>query len=428
MFLYLVIAGIVLTILFSAFFSAAEMSFSSVNTVRLENDAKDGKRGAKTALKVAENFDDALSAILIGNNLFNIAASSLTTVLALWFIEQKIVTVMGEDELNTIATAVLTILIIIFGETIPKITAKKSSNGFAVAFGWLVRFFMIIFYPVVKLVVFLANLFTSRMKQDDNSEESVDELQSIIETAEDEGVLDKDRTELVQAAIDFEDISAYEVMTARVDMDAIDVDDSYEDIIKFIHETPYTRIPVYEESIDNIIGVVHLNKLLKTFAENPKTNIRSILYKPCFVYKTTKLPTVLAELREAKQHLAIVSDEYSGTLGVITMEDVLEQIVGDIWDESDEVEKDVVKRSDNEFTVDGDMIISDFIDLCGLDEDEFDCDSDTVGGFVIETFGTYPKKGDEVEYENITFKVIEMDERRIGKLIVKINPVESDND
>ena len=420
MILYMVIAGIVLSILFSAFFSAAEMSFSSLNSVRLENDAKDGRRGAKVALKVSEHFDDALSAILIGNNLFNIAASSLTTVL--------VILIFGDDKLNAAATAILTVVIIIFGETIPKITAKKSANGFAVFFGWLVRFFMLIFYPIVKIVVWLSNLFTKGMKQEDTAEESVEELQSIIETAEDEGVLDKDRTELVQAAIDFEDISAYEVMTARVDMDAIDVDDSYEEIIKFIHETPYTRIPVYEESIDNIIGIVHLNKLLKTFAENPKANIRSILYKPCFVYKTTKLPIVLSQLREAKQHLAIVSDEYSGTLGVITMEDVLEQIVGDIWDESDEVEKDVVKRSDNEFSVDGDMSISDFIELCGLDEDEFECDSDTVGGFVIETFGTYPKKCDELEYENITFKVTDMGERRIEKLIVKINPIESDND
>jgi len=420
MVLYMVIAGIVLSVLFSAFFSAAEMSFSSLNSVRLENDAKDGRRGAKIALRVSEHFDDALSAILIGNNLFNIAASSLTTVL--------VILIFGDDKLNAAATAILTVVIIIFGETIPKITAKKSANGFAIIFGWLVRFFMIIFYPIVKLVVLLSSLFTRGMKQEDSAEESVEELQSIIETAEDEGVLDKDRTELVQAAIDFEDISAYEVMTARVDMDAIDVDDSYDEIIKFIHETPYTRIPVYEESVDNIIGIVHLNKLLKTFAENPKANIRSILYKPCFVYKTTKLPIVLSELREAKQHLAIVSDEYSGTLGVITMEDVLEQLVGDIWDESDEVEKDVVKRSENEFAVDGDMGISDFIELCGLDEDEFDCDSDTVGGFVIETFGTYPKKGDEIEYENITFKVTDMGERRIEKLIVKINPVESDND
>lgn len=414
MVMYFVIAGLVACVILSAFFSASEIAFSSVNTVRLENDAKEGKRLAKIALWVSERFDDALSTILIGNNLVNIAASSLATVL--------VILVTGDDKYNFVATIILTIVVIIFGETIPKITARKNANRYSVFAGGIIRFLMILFFPIVKTIVLLINLITRGMKKVEDDDESVEELQSIIETAEGEGVLDKDRTELVQNAIDFDNISAYEVMTARVDMDAIDIEDSYEDIIKFIHDTPYTRLPVYEGTRDHIIGIVHLNKLLKALAENPDADIRSLMYKPCYVYKTMKLPKVLQTLRDAKQHLAIVSDEYSGTLGVISMEDVLEQLVGDIWDESDEVERDLVKRSDNEFMIDGDMVISDFIELVGLSEDEFDCESDTVGGFVIETLGTFPKKGDKVEYENITFKVSKMNERRVDKLIVKIDP------
>jgi len=414
--LYMVIAGIILCIAFSGFFSALEMAFSSCNTVRLENEEKDGNKRAKRALFITEHFDDALSAILIGNNLVNIAASSLSSVL--------VIMLTGGSELTWVATLVVTILVIIFGETIPKITAKQNANNFAMFAAAPLRFFMVVFYPVVWTVVKIIKLITSKMKDDqeeESEEESVEELQSIIETAEDEGVLDKDRTELIHAAIDFSDISAYEVMTARIDVDAIDVEDSVEEIIEFVLNTSYSRIPVYEGSIDHVIGIVHLNHLLKALTEDRECDIRSILMEPCFVYKTTKLPVVLEELRKAKQHLAIVSDEYGGTLGVISMEDVLEQIVGEIWDDTDDIEDEVIVHSDNELELDGDMAVSDFLDIADIDEDEFECDSDTVGGWVTEVLGTFPKEGDKVDYENLTITVLKMDERRVEKILVHFN-------
>lgn len=407
--------AILLCVLFSAFFSASEMSYSSCNTIRLENEEKDGNKKARRALYITEHYDDALSAILIGNNLVNIAASSLGSVF--------IILATDSDDMAWVATVVITLLIIIFGETIPKITAKQKANSFVLFASAPLRFLMVIFKPIIVIVVWLIRLITCKMKGEvaDDADESVEELQSIIETAEDEGVLDKDRTELIHAAIDFSDVSAFEVMTARIDVDAIDIDDDLNDILKVVQETAYTRIPVYEESIDHVIGILHLNHLLKALADNPETDLRELILKPCFVYKTTKLPAVLEQLRSAKQHLAIVTDEYGGTLGVISMEDVLEQIVGEIWDDTDDIEEDVVRHSDNEVEVDGDMVISDFLDLTDLNEESFECESDTLGGFITETLGTFPEEGNVVEYENLTLTVLKMDERRVEKVLVRFN-------
>ena len=413
--IYIIAASILVCILLSGFFSASEMSYSSCNTVRLENEEKDGNRKAKRALFIANHYDDALSAILIGNNLVNIAASSLCSVF--------IILLTGEDKLTWAGTIVVTILIIIFGETIPKIAAKKKANGFALFASAPLRFLMILFKPVIWIVVNVINLITFKMnpEEEKDEDEGTTELQSIIETAEDEGVLDKERTELIHAAIDFSEISAFEVMTARIDVDAIDIDDDWEDILEVVRNTSHTRIPVYENGIDHIIGVVHMNHLLKAMASEGETDLRSLLMKPCFLYKTTKLPVVLEELRKAKQHLAIVTDEYGGTLGVISMEDVLEQIVGEIWDDTDDVEEGVVRHSENEVEVDGDMVISDFLDLTDIDEDDFECESDTLGGFITETLGTFPKEGDTVDYENLTLTVLKMDERRVEKVLIRFN-------
>ena len=247
----------------------------------------------------------------------------------------------------------------------------------------------------------------------------MEELQNLIETAEDEEVLDEDQSELVQAAIEFDQISAYEVMTARVDVCAIDIEDDWEDILALVEQAPYSRLPVYEDSIDNIIGVLYLNHFLKAMTGDGHTDIRKLLMPPCYVYKTMKLPAVLNTLKKARQHLAIVSDEYGGTLGVLSMEDVLEQIVGDIWDETDTVEQEVVQRSESEFELDGDMTISDMLELLGIDEDEFEAESETVGGWTVESFGAFPQVGDRFTFENWQITVLSMDGRRVEKVLVQ---------
>ncbi len=429
--------GVFICILLSAFFSGSEMAYSSCNIVRLENISEEkGKRWkqAKRALKIAQRFDDALSAILIGNNLVNIAASSLASVL--------VILVMNSDSYAWLSTVILTILVIIFGETIPKIFAKKNATTLSMRFSFVINALIIIFKPVIWVVILLVKLLTIGMKEskdeEEEQEESVEELQSIIETAEDEGIIDEDDSNLMHAAIDFADISASEVMTARVDVHAIDIDDSWTEIRKAIEESPYSRIPVYQDSIDNIIGILHLNSVFKALTEHEENalfstepteqndedsapiDLKALLMKPCYVYKTMKLPKVLNTLKGAKQHLAIVTDEYSGTLGVISMEDVLEQIVGEIYDETDIVDPDVVKHNDSEFEVDGDLAIGEFLDLVGIDEDSFEAESDTVGGWVVEVLGHFPTADETLEYKNLRLKVLAMDGLRVDKILVRI--------
>ena len=414
----LILAGVALCVLLSGFFSGSEMAYSSCSLLRLEHLRDGGSKRAGVAVKIAERFDDALSAILIGNNLVNIAASSLGAVL--------VVHLTGGDERVWLATLIITVVIIIFGETIPKITCKKNANRVAVRYAYPVRALMFLLRPLVWLVVKAIELLTRGLpgEVDEDAEEAVEELQSIIETAEDEDVLDEEQSELIQAAIEFDQISASEVRTARVDVQAIDIDDDWEDILALVEEAPYSRLPVYEGSIDNIIGVLYLNHFLKAMTDDGHADIRSLLMPPCYVYKTMKLPAVLNTLRKARQHLAIVSDEYGGTLGVLSMEDVLETIVGDIWDDTDTVEQEVVQRAENEYELDGDMVLTDFLELLGIDEDSFEAESETVGGWTVESFGDFPREGDSFRYKNWEITVLAMDGRRVEKILVKACPPE----
>ncbi len=413
--IYLAGAGIALCLILSAFFSASEMAYSSCNNLRLERYKEEGSKRAALAVRITERYDDALGAILIGNNLVNIAASSLGSVF--------VILLTGSDGYAWVSTVGITLLVIVFGETIPKITAKKRANLTAMENAWAIHGLMVLLKPLLWLVVKTIDLLTRGMKgETGDQDEAVEELQSIIETAEDEDVLDEDRTELLQAAIDFADISASEVMTARVDVQALDIDDDWEDILSLIEEAPFSRLPVYEGSIDNIIGVLYLNRFLKALTDGERVDIRKYLMPPCYVYKTMKLPQVLSQLRRAKQHLAVVSDEYGGTLGVLSMEDVLEQIVGDIWDETDTVEQEVVQRNEDEYELDGDMTLDDFVELLGIREDRFEAESDTVGGWTLERFGAFPQVGDSFRYENLQLTVLAMDGRRVERVLVKKLP------
>lgn len=409
------IVAMVVMVALSAFFSASEMSFSAVNKMRLESMAEDDVRGAKLAMRVEEKFDDALSAILIGNNLVNIALSSLGSVVAI---------LIAGEEWTWLATAVVTVVVIIFGETVPKIVAKKNASSLVRIFCYPVRFLTIVLKPAILIVVGLINLVMKvlpKEKSELDEDEAHQELQSLIETAEDENVIDEDRSELVQAALDFSDVRVSEVMTARVDIAALDADDDWETILEEVENSTFSRLPVYEDSIDNVIGVLYLNKFYRCLTETDRLNIRELLSRPIYVYKTTKLPAALNELRAAKQHLAIVTDEYGGTLGVVTIEDIMEQLVGEIWDENDIVEEDeVVERGKGVYELDGDMQMSDFIELMGWKEDDLEAESATVGGWTTEMYGSFPKEGDSFDFENINLKVLEMDGRRVSRVLVTV--------
>ncbi len=402
----------------SALFSASEMALTSANRMRLASAAEEGNRRAKTAVALLDRFEDALSAILIGNNLCNIAADSLTTVLAMGLLGSRY-----NGLTSALVTVVMTLFIIFFCESAPKIAAKKNANRTSMKISGFLRLLTFVLLPLILLVRGLIWLITRPLKggdEEDSPEEAAAELQSIIETVEDEGVIDEDRSELLLSALDFAQIPVMDVMTARVDVEALDVEDDWHELL-LAGEAPYSRIPVYEGSIDDIIGILYLNRFFKALLADPDTDLRSWLMKPLYVYKTVKLPEVLNQLRRHRQHMAIVTDEYGGTLGIVTLEDVLENIVGEIWDEDDEVEQDVVERSDGVFEVDGDLPIGDFAELVEMKERDFGSDSATIGGWTIEKFGAFPAPGDEVEAQGLRIRVLAMDEdgRRVEKLLAE---------
>lgn len=402
----------------SAFFSSSEMALSAANRLRLESAAEDGDRRAAGALRLLERFDNALGAILIGNNLVNVAASSLSSVIALYVAAKAGLT---QGLCATVATVLVTLVVIVFGEAIPKILAKKNANRLSLSVAGPVWILSLLLRPLVWCAVTATEAITRRLpapEEEDAQEAAVEELQSIIETAEDEEVIDNERSELLQAALDFGDISASEVMTSRVDMVAIDIDDDWEDVLRAVNEAPYSRLPVYKGDTDNIIGVLHLNALFRALLDGEPVDIRPLLSEPCWIYKTVKLPAVLEELKRRKTHLAIVTDEYGGTAGVISMEDVLESLVGDIWDETDEVEPEVVETREGAWELDGDMSIGDFLDLAGIDEDDFDFESETVGGWVMELLEGFASPGDVLTYRDLTITVLETDDKRVEKVRV----------
>ncbi|MFB0920610.1 MAG: hemolysin family protein [Oscillospiraceae bacterium] len=409
---------VVIFIMLSAFTSSAEMAFSSANRLRLESIGESGNKAAMLACKIYDHYDDMLSSVLILNDLVNIGASSIVSIMALE------IAANGNTALAaTIGTILITILIIIFGETIPKIVSKKNANSTAIDNAYIVWGLMIVLKPIVLLVVSLTHLIMKPLRGEkpaDEQDTAVEELFSIIETVEDEGVIDEDRSELLQAALDFSEISASEVMTSRVDMVSIDIDDDWDTIFQTIDKSPYSRLPVYENSIDNIIGILYLNHFFKAITGTEEINLRPLLIKPCYVYKTVKLPAVLAEMRKSRTHLAIVTDEYGGSMGVVSMEDVLEELVGDIWDETDEVEPEVIEHDGNLFELDGDMNISDFLEMIDRSEDSFETDSATVGGWTIENFGRFPEIGDSFRFENLTVTVLEVYGQRVEKVLLHI--------
>lgn len=412
------ILSLFVCIALSAFFSASEMSLSAANRLRLESAAEDGSRRARRALGLLDRFDRALGAILIGNNLVNVAASSLSSVIALTVAAE---TGAAEGLCTTIATVLVTVIVIICGETVPKILAKKNANRMSLVIAGPVQGLSVILRPLVWCAVTLTKAITKSLPplEENVQEAAVEELQSIIETAEDEEVIDEDRSELLQAALDFGDISASEVMTARVDMVAIDIDEDWEEILRVANETVCSRLPVYEGDTDNIIGVLHLNALFRALLDAAEpVDIRPLLSEPCWIYKTVKLPAVLEELKRRQTHLAIVTDEYGGTAGVITMEDVLESLVGDIWDETDEVEPEVVETSEGSWELDGDLPLGDFLELADLEDDAADFESDTVGGWVMELVGGFASPGEELTYKGFLVTVLETDDKRVERILV----------
>ena len=410
--------GIVIAalILLSAFFSCVETAFSCANTIRLKALADNGSRRAKNALWITDNFDKALTAILIGNNVVNLGCSSLATILCLNIFA---------DYGAAIATGGTTLLVLTFGEVIPKCLGRENSDGIVLHTAFILKIFTYILYPLVYFFIGIKTLFMklAHIKKESPSV-TEDELKYIIESIEEEGVLEEQESELVQSALEFDEKTAQDILTPRVDVTVIDIDDSKEEIHDLIIRERYSRIPVYEGDIDNIIGILHTRDYLEKFIDG-EADIRSLITPAHFIYKSLKLSDILNDFRANKLHIAIVTDEYGGFLGIVTMEDLLEEIVGDIWDEDEDIEHTCTQMGENRYLVSGDMELSELFEMADIKPDD-DIESNTVGGFIVERLGDIPVRGQKVSYENLTFTVKRVRNRRIISALAVIDKKEKE--
>lgn len=420
---------IVILVCFSAYFSASEIAYASANERRLKSAAEE-KKGLhhRLAYKIFSSYETALGTILIGNNLVNITSASISTIIFIALCDGTAL----EPFSSILSTLIMTVIILIFGETLPKIIAKQIPNEFSTLVSIPMYAMIIITRPLVLITeggVWLISHLWKRGKKETLPTVTEDDLETIIETIEDEGVIDESSADMMQSALDMDDVLAYEVITPRVDLIAIDIDDSEEEIMQIIYSSAYSRIPVYEDTIDNIIGILHLNSYLKSLVADNPLNLREQLMPVFYIPKTMPLDEVLNKMRQANTHMAVVTDEYDGVMGILTMEDVLEQLVGDIWDESDEIVEECKQLEENLYEVNGDMRILDFFDEIEKDERNFDDDSTTVGGWMVELLGRYPKIGDTATYENLTLTVQKLHKkRRVQTLRIEITPTVEDEE
>jgi len=404
----------------SAFCSATETAFSTVNTMRLKNLIEEGNPKAARTLRIAEDFDRFLTTVLVGNNIVNIGASSLATVMATM--------IFGPSYGPVMSTVIMTILVLIFGEILPKSYAKENSEKLALRFTGIMYFLMKILTPVVNVFLFIKRLTMSGSKES-QPYVTENELKYIIETIEEEGVLEEQESELVQSALDFDEITAQEIITPRVDLTAVSIHDTIEEITEVVMEGRYSRIPVYDKTIDNIIGILYVREFLMKLASGKKIDIRSLLHECPFVHKTMKISSLLNELKRTKTHLAVVTDDYGGTMGIITMEDILEELVGEIWDESDEVEQSFVRKEENVFEVSGDLNIYDMLSMMDLSENLLDSDYSTVSGWALEELEHIPQEGESFVSKGLKVTVLEVEDQRILRLLVEQLPEdEEEND
>jgi len=396
----------------SGFFSATETAISTVNKIRMKNYADEGDSRAATVLKIASKYEQALSTVLIGNNIVNIASASLATVLFTKYFPAN-----GA----ALSTFFMTIIVLIFGEVLPKNMAKANSEWVALRVGGILNLLMKIFAPAVFLLVKLSNFVLSRFSSEEKPSVTEEELKYIIESIEEEGVLEQDESDLVQSALEFDEIEVQEILTPRVDMIAIDTEDLWEDIVELVKTKGVSRIPVYEKSIDHIIGIVRSRDVLMAEIEG-KRDIKALISDCMFVHRTMRVSQLMENMKKSKAQLAVVTDDYGGTLGLVTMEDALEELVGEIWDEYDEVEEELVRVDDMTYLVSGDANVYDTLEQIGCDMRNFESDYNTVSGWTLEKMEHIPQIGESFVYGNFRVVVEEMEDQRITKLKIEKLP------
>lgn len=406
---------IISMMIFSALFSGTETAFSSVNKLRLKNYEAQGSKKAAKALRLANRFDEVLTAVLIGNNIVNIAASSVSTLL--------FISIFGSNG-AAISTIVITLLVLTFCEVIPKSYAKRNAEKIALSFAGPLTFLITVFKPLVFLLNKLSAVFD---RGDETPSVTEDELKYMIDEIEEQGVIEEQESELVKSALEFDEITVNEILIPRVKVIGVEVNSSIDDIKELFSSEMYSRLPVYEKSLDDIIGIITNKAFFKMLVEG-RSDIRSIIQEVPHIADSKLISEAMKDMQRSKVHLAVVIDQYGGTKGIITLEDIIEELVGEIYDEDDEIIANVVKLADDRYEVAGDLSISDMLEQIGLDDDMVDTECTSVGGWVTDVMEHIPDAGETAETGRFRLTAKEVSEQTVDKVIVEVLPEPESDD
>lgn len=407
--------SLVVLVMLSAYFSATETAFSSLSKTKIKTLAESGNKKAEIACELVEKYDKLISTILIGNNIVNLSAASIATVL--------FVNLYG-DMGATLSTAVMTVVVLIFGEISPKSLAKDSPEKFAMFSAPLIRVLIWILTPVNFLFSAWKKLISKLFKVEEKQKMSQEELLMFVDEVQQDGSIDTDEGTLLKNAIEFKEQKAEDILTHRVDLEAVPIDADKGEIAKKFTDTQLSRLLVYDGNIDKIVGVIHLKDFYTEYGITDKP-IKDIITEPLFVHKSENISDLLTILQKNKSHIAVVVDEYGGTLGIVTMEDILEELVGEIWDEHDEVVEPFSKIGENVYLVDCSVDYDEFCEFFDIEEES---ESANLSGWIIEKLDKIPELGDKFDFENLTITVAETDNRRIIKIKVESHEVVKDEE
>ncbi len=415
----MIILVMIALIAMSGYFSATETAFSSLNRIRMKNMAENGNKRAGSTLKLSEQFDRLLSTILVGNNIVNIALTSIATV---YFTK-----LLGELSGPTVATVVITVVVLIFGEISPKSLAKESPEKFAMFSTPIMRVFMWVLTPINFLFSLWKKLLNKLIRSDSGPSITEEELLTIVEEAKEDGGIDESDSELIRSAIEFHDLQAVDIFTPRVDIEAVQQDADRDTIAAKFSQTGFSRLPVYDETVDDIVGIIHLKDFyVKVYHQGRP--LSEIIKPAVFITRSMKIKDLLRLLQKEKAHMAVIADEYGGTQGIVTMEDILEELVGDIWDEHDEVVEEFEKLGDNTYRIVCSANLDEMFELFEMKADE-DTDMTTVSGWVMERLGRIPEEGDTFDSDGLHVTVTKTDARRVIEIEVVVTPApEEDKD
>ena len=408
------IAALVILVILSAFFSATETAFTSLNRIRLKSRADSGNKRAALTLRIAEDYDKLLSTNLIGNNIVNISASTVGTVLF---------TKLFLDYGPLVSTVVLTVVILVFGEISPKSMAKENAEAFAMFAAPIMRVLMTVLTPVNYLFAQWKKLLSRIFRKSEEEGITEEELITMVDQAENEGGLDQHEGQLIRSAIEFNDLEVEEILTPRVDIVAAEDTATMDEIAAIFAENGYSRLPIYHDTIDNIIGVIH-EKDFHAARYHGQEDVSAIVSNVLYTTGSTKISDLLRILQRAKAHMVIVVDEYGGTEGLVTLEDIVEELVGEIWDEHDEVIEEFKKQEDGSYLISCSADLTDLFDLFKI---KGECDSNTISGWVMEQIGRVPEEGDRFVSDGLDVTVTKVDHRRVLEIRVAVLPGEPDN-